>query len=106
MIRFTVYKDAGNRYKGFKCEGHAQYSDAGSDIVCAAVSVLGQNTVNSIEKFTEDTVQCGSDDGLIIASFPKAPGRDAKLLMDSLVFGMEQIAENYNDFVDIEIEEV
>lgn len=106
MIRFTVYKDAGDRYKGFKCEGHADYSSDGDDIVCAAVSVLVQNTVNSIEKFTKDTVQVGSGDGLIIADFPETPGHDAVLLLNSLVFGMKQIAENYNDFVDIEIEEV
>ena len=35
LIRKT--KDS---YQGFNCIGHAGYADAGSDIICAAVSVL------------------------------------------------------------------
>ena len=37
-------------------------TDAGQDIVCAAVSVLVINTVNSIERFTDDKTSCISDE--------------------------------------------
>ena len=47
---------------GFDVSGHAGYSEAGSDIVCAAVSALVINAVNSIEKFTEDETSCVSDE--------------------------------------------
>ena len=38
-------------------EGHAGFAAYGNDIVCAAVSALVINTVNSIEAFTEDTFE-------------------------------------------------
>ena len=36
--------------------------DSGQDIVCAAVSVLVINTMNSIERFTDDETSCVSDE--------------------------------------------
>ena len=38
------------------------YSEAGSDVVCAAVSVLVINTLNSIERFTSDKISLVSDE--------------------------------------------
>ena len=39
---------------GFRIEGHAGYAKHGKDIVCAAVSALVMNTMNSIHSFTSD----------------------------------------------------
>ena len=49
MIEVTVYKTMRHEYAGFDMSGHAGYDDIGKDIVCAAVSVLVINTLNSIE---------------------------------------------------------
>ena len=46
MIKVTVYKTVNHDYAGLDVLGHAGYSEAGSDVVCAAVSVLGINTLN------------------------------------------------------------
>ena len=54
MIKVTIYQSSEGKISGFAVQGHAGYAESGSDIVCAAVSVLTQNTVNSIEEFTED----------------------------------------------------
>ena len=51
MIQVIVKKQNGN-ITGFHMEGHAGYADRGSDIVCASISVLAINCVNSIEEFT------------------------------------------------------
>ena len=42
--------------------GHAGYADAGSDIICAAVSVLVFNTLNAIESYTDDTMNVVTND--------------------------------------------
>ena len=57
LIRKT--KDS---YQGFNCIGHAGYADAGSDIICAAVSVLVFNTLNAIESYTDDTMNVVTND--------------------------------------------
>ena len=47
---------------GFQTEGHAGYADAGSDIVCAAISVLVINTINSVEQFTDSDCTVTQDE--------------------------------------------
>ena len=34
--------------------GHAEYADAGEDIVCAGISVLVINTINALGMFTKE----------------------------------------------------
>ena len=38
MTRCILYLDSTGNYTGFSVRGHAGYAEAGSDIVCAAVS--------------------------------------------------------------------
>ena len=64
MIEVQALKEKGH-YKSFHIQGHAGYADAGEDIVCAAVSALVINTINSIEEFTEDAFTCDCKDGMI-----------------------------------------
>ena len=47
MITVEIRKSNGE-YVGFSSKGHAGYADEGYDIICAAVSVLTVNTINSI----------------------------------------------------------
>ena len=53
MIQVEIIRDASKAYVGFSIKGHAGYAEHGQDIICAAVSVLAQNTVNSIEQFIQ-----------------------------------------------------
>ena len=64
MILVTIYKNQ-NGYIGFEAEGHAEYSESGTDIICAAVSVLMTNTANSIEALTNDTIVDSSEIGYL-----------------------------------------
>ncbi|MFR1298730.1 MAG: ribosomal-processing cysteine protease Prp [Blautia massiliensis (ex Durand et al. 2017)] len=65
MITIKVRKKNGS-YEEFISKGHAGYAEAGQDIVCAAVSALIITTVNSLEKFTDDTsLMCRTKDGSV-----------------------------------------
>jgi len=94
MITVTIYKKS-NQYTGFMVKGHAGYAEEGFDIICAAVSVLTVNTVNSIETFTEDAFTGEQKDGYIRCEFPERLSREAALLMDSMVLGLTDIQNNY-----------
>ena len=48
MIRIKMEKDRQGRLCGFIVEGHADYAEEGSDIVCAAVSALTQTALLGI----------------------------------------------------------
>ena len=110
MIRVTVYKNGRYGYVGFDMEGHAGYDDPGKDLVCAAVSALVINAVNSIERFTDDETSCVSDEekGSIRFRFRGIPSHDAALLLDSMILGLEEVeeSEEYEPYIDIIFKEV
>lgn len=97
MIQVTIITDRNGQYAGFDCIGHAGYAEAGKDIVCAGVSVLVINTVNSISCYTgeEFSVDTQEETGKIALRFRKPPGHDAKLLMKSLILGLQGIRKDY-----------
>ncbi len=80
-------------------DGHAGFADKGQDIVCAAVSVLVINTFNSIERFTEDAFECeaAEDGGFMSMSFTETLSTDAKLLLNSMLLGLDEIQKQYGD---------
>ena len=53
-----VYKrQVDGTFQGFHSQDHAGYSAEGQDIVCAAVSALVINFVNSLDELTDDHYQ-------------------------------------------------
>ena len=110
MINVTIFKDSSDEYRGFSVVGHAGYAESGSDIVCAAVSMLSTNAVNSIENLTGDDISYNVDEktGLLSMSFcGKTISNESKLLVDSLILGLESIMESYGDtYIKISYKEV
>ena len=94
-------------YVSFESKGHAMYAQEGRDIVCAAVSALIINTVNSLEKFTEDDFEAEAEDGFVRIRFHGRQSEGGRLLMDSLLLGLETIGQDYNHrYLKIMIREV
>ncbi|MGL4738669.1 MAG: ribosomal-processing cysteine protease Prp [Cellulosilyticaceae bacterium] len=88
--------------------GHAGYAEAGSDIVCSAVSILVFNTINSIEAYTEEKISINGlnrQDGVIDCSFPKRKQgheyKDCTLLLNSMILGLETIEQMYGEYIKI-----
>lgn len=112
MIKVTIYENGQHEWIGFDAEDHAGYADSGSDIVCAAASVLMINTINAIEKFTEEKFSVSSGDieevPFINFRFDKHPGHDARLLLETMLLGLQDIENNreYEPYIDIIFEEV
>lgn len=77
--------------------GHAGFGQSGSDIVCAAISILVINTLNSIEELAKENIITESDEreGTIECHFPDEINDKTKLLMDSLVMGLKGIEQSY-----------
>jgi len=79
-------------------EGHAGFAPYGSDIVCAAVSALVINTVNSIEAFTGDVFESAvhQEEDVVSLELASSPASEkAELLLNSLVLGLTGIAREY-----------
>ena len=99
MITITFYRDKDRNYKRFSCEGHAGYAESGSDIICAGVSALVINTINSIEEFTsaEFDLNTEQETGEISFLLHKPASDDVDLLIRSLILGLKGIQKDYGD---------
>ncbi len=63
MVRINVnYED--NYVKKITLKGHANYSEYGTDIVCAATSATYLCTVNAILSFNNNTIKISSKENL------------------------------------------
>jgi len=97
MTTITIYKSDSGSFRGFTCNGHAGFSHSGKDIVCAAISILVINTINSLEELAHEEMTLHNDEttGYIDCRFVHEIGSESKLLMDSMLLGLESIAEQY-----------
>ena len=108
MTKVTVYKNCSGDIIGFRCEEHSGFARSGKDVICAAVSALVLNTINSIEQFTEDDFEGEQDEKNAVIVFKLAEGysSEAQLLLRSLVLGLDCIAEDNRKYISITFEEV
>ena len=97
MTNITITKSSEDKYIRIECKGHAGFADYGTDIVCAAVSVLTINTINSIEEFTKDDIEVNQDEkkGIITLRFNNVPSHEADLLLRSYELGVKSISQQY-----------
>lgn len=107
MISVEIYRNQNKKVCGFSLKGHADYAEEGSDIVCSATSLLVFNTINSIEKFTNEDIEYGLEEkgGYLTCTLPNlskgSECHDAELLLDTMVFGLESLEEEYGKYIHI-----
>ena len=109
MIQVTIFQDSDNLIRGIELDGHAGYDEEGHDIICAAVSALAINAVNSVEEFTNDvfTGEAAEDGGFLSFHLTEQISAESKLLMDSLVLGLQNIKDEYGaQYINIRFKEV
>ena len=96
MTTIVIFK-SNDSYKGFTCMGHSGFGLSGSDIVCASISILVINTINSIEELAKEKIvtESNENEGFIECHFPDQINDKTKLLMDSMVMGLKEIEQNY-----------
>ena len=94
MIAVSVRKD------GITVDGHANYAEAGKDIVCAGVTALVQGLIRSVESLASDKIEYEISPGRADIYFKDLSGA-GKLLVDSFFIGVCQIADEFPDYVRI-----
>ncbi len=97
MTTVVIRKSGQSEYKSFTCMGHAGYGKYPNDIVCAAISVLVINTINSLEELALEKMNCTADEetGFIQCTFQSPLSEKGTLLMDSLTLGLRHIEKEY-----------
>lgn len=102
MIKVIVRKNDNKVYE-LVIKGHSGYAEAGSDIVCAAVSTMAITTVNAILSL-EDTISYKEDSGLLEIRVLKSTDVNNKLL-DNLVRMLSELVSQYPKNIEIRNED-
>ncbi len=106
----VLFERKDGEWKSFTLDGHAEYGETGTDIVCAALSVLAINTVNCLEELLQERIEVETDDrddgAMLRCSFPDRPSEKASLLVDCLLVGVRDAYRQYGpEYLDYEIRE-
>ncbi|MFV0364321.1 MAG: ribosomal-processing cysteine protease Prp [Suipraeoptans sp.] len=110
MINIRIFRNKNKDIVGFETIGHADYAKPGDDIVCSAVSILMINTINAIDKFTSDkvTLEDNQELGIIKFGIKGQPSNDARLLLNTMILGLDDMDNNneYSKYIELNFEEV
>ena len=78
-------------------KGHADFAQKGQDIVCAAVSILVQTLADCLDEMSSYYDIGRDDDGVI--THIGAAGKNAAILGETTLHGLQLVANAYPDFV-------
>ncbi|MEG0550891.1 MAG: ribosomal-processing cysteine protease Prp [Vagococcus sp.] len=103
MIKANFSKNETGQIVSFEMTGHANFAEEGSDIVCAAASILAQNTVNSIEELAGYQPLVDIDDGYlyveVLSDLSAKQQTTTNILMNSLFIGLRDIEKEYKHYI-------
>ncbi|MBH8596855.1 ribosomal-processing cysteine protease Prp [Thermoactinomyces sp. CICC 10523] len=105
MIRILVERNDREQVERVLITGHANYSEHGTDIVCAAVSGISIGLVNAIEKMFGCKVHADDDrEGKLDCRFPgklsdPAKREQVRLLMEAMVVSLKNVADEFPSYV-------
>lgn len=104
MTRVEFF-DGGGRITGFRCQGHSGFSEAGSDLVCAAVTAL----VRMAECTLNDVCGCGAqvrvdqDAAAITLRLPARSDEEdtAQAVLAGLMLTLSSLRDEYPDYLSV-----
>ncbi len=89
---------------GFSMQGHTEFADQGEDIVCAALSSAAFLTVNTItDVMFLEPVLLNCVDALMQLQLSSKDAREAEVLLKGFKLHIENLAEQYGDYIKIKI---
>lgn len=96
----AVFSKANGNYVGFKISGHSGLSEAGSDILCAAVSGATELAANAIGGKTSVDEKTAS----VTVSIPR-PDESSQRIVSALIRQLKGYSEDYPKHIRIEEQE-
>ena len=113
MTKIVFFRSGGVFY-GFEEQGHAGFADAGSDILCAAISSMTMLLINTIEVAYASEVDYEIDEGATRirvrakAALPEFESDDYKrYAVSGIVMGyycqLSDMLEEYGDYLDVSV---
>ena len=103
MIRVRVRRNSSGKPTRVEIKGHALFAPPGSDIVCAAVSVLAQTVIFALKDLVKLRFPLKIKEGYLSVSAP--PGMEKEkagkffLLVETMLLGLKETARSYPSYI-------
>ena len=110
MTKITFFKK-NNLFIGFKAEGHSGYSEAGTDIVCSAVSTATQMTAVGLKQTLKMNVVVERNDkkGFLKLLFAKNSTNEEILIaqpwFETLKISLEDVEKDFKKYLSLEVKD-
>ncbi|PPA71537.1 ribosomal-processing cysteine protease Prp [Jeotgalibacillus proteolyticus] len=107
MIHVIIEQDADERIKAFQMDGHADYDEAGKDLVCAGASAVSFGAVNAVFALTavEPLIDQSSNGGFLRVDLPRdidpADDQRVQLLLQGMIVSLQTIEQEYGQYIKI-----
>ena len=94
-----------DRITGFSVSGHSGYAEAGSDIVCAAITAIvtmAEATINDVCG-AKAKVRVGEEDARITLKLPKSCDEEetVQAVLAGMMVTLISLQEDYSDFIEV-----
>ena len=106
MIKITVIFK-GELIYAIEAMGHSGYSEAGSDIICSAVSTLTQNCAMGLKEMLNINISYKIDETapyLYVAlpdNLSSSETHDSQIMLKSTYLGLKDLADSYPKYISI-----
>lgn len=99
MIKVVINKK-NNVIEGIKITGHAGYSEAGSDIVCASVSSICITTVNALVRIDSSCIDYKDKEGYLEVDI-KRHSEVINILIENMISLLIELEKDYKNYIKI-----
>ena len=84
--------------------GHANFADYGKDIVCASASSIVITSINACLRFDASSIKYKEESNKLTINI-KSNAEDIKLIIENMIYMLEELAKTYNKNIKIVKEE-
>ena len=107
MTRCEFFRD-GDRLTGFSVSGHSDYAEAGSDVVCAAVSAvvtMAEATINDVCG-AKAKVRVKGEQARVTLTLPASCDEEESVqaVLTGMMMTLCSLRDDYPDFLDVVME--
>lgn len=110
MTNVKFYKNKQGHFVKYTISGHAGYDVHGNDIVCAAISVLGQTGVLSLKTVLNVDIGYTIEEGYLEVVIPSDLGqeklKETNIVFETILIGIKSSMEAYPEYITLEYGEV
>ena len=99
MIRVNFFT-SGKDIVGFEISGHSGSAEAGSDIICSAVSSAAYLAANTIAEIVKCKAEADISDGYM-SFYVRSDLSDAQQILEGLKLHLEALAADYPDNIKV-----